>query len=197
MKKQQGGLSKYAVPAAILVVIILLGLWTASYYNLLVTKQLDVENKWADIEAQYQRRVDLIPNLVSTVSAYGQFEKSTLTQLTTLRTQWQQSSTVEQKVATGSQIDSLLSRLLIVYENYPDLKTVGPVNNLMVQLEGTENRIAVSRRDYNEAVRNYNGAVRTFPGSLFASIFGFEQKPFFQAQEGAQNAPEVNSNFLG
>ena len=197
MAKKQNGLPKYAVAGAVGVVLLLLIFWGISSYNSLVTKQLNVDNQWANIETQYQRRIDLIPNLVSTVSSYSQFEKSTLTQLTALRSQWQQSQTVEQKVATGNQLDSLLSRLLVTYENYPDLKTVGPVNNLMLQLEGTENRVAVARKDYNDAVRDYNLAVRTFPSSIFAGMFGFDQKPFFQAEAGAENAPKVNPNFLG
>ncbi len=173
-----------------LVLFGVLFLWSS--YNNLVTKELHVENKWADVQVQYQRRIDLIPNLVNTVKGYAQFEKSTLTEITQLRTQWMGAKTVGDKINVGTQLDSAISRLLVTFENYPELKTVEPVNNLMVQLEGTENRISVSRRDYNDAVREYNTALRVVPTNLIANMFGFEKKLFFEAQAGAEKPPIVD-----
>ncbi len=187
MKKSQP-IALYATVA----VAALLILWIFVSYNSLVQKQINTEGKWAQVETQYQRRVDLIPNLVESVKGYAQFEKSTLTELTELRSKWTNAKSAEERVDTANQLDSAISRLLLVYENYPNLKTVETVNNLMVQLEGTENRISVARRDYNEAVQDYNTATRTFPSNMVAGIFGFKQKTYFEAQEGAENAPKVN-----
>lgn len=173
-----------------LIALSILFLW--STYNSLVSKEMNVENKWADVQVQYQRRVDLIPNLVESVKGYAQFEKSTLTEITQLRTQWTNAKTVDEKISVGTQLDSVISRLLVVFENYPELKTVQTVNNLMVQLEGTENRISVARRDYNDAVRSYNTALRLFPTNLIANTFGFEKKPFFESQTGSETAPKVD-----
>ncbi|MEM5877952.1 MAG: LemA family protein [Candidatus Aenigmatarchaeota archaeon] len=175
---------------AFLIFITVVFVW--STYNSLVAKELKVENRWADLQAQYQRRIDLIPNLVESVKGYAQFEQSTLTKITQLRTQWMAASSTDEKISVGTQLDSEFSRLLLVFENYPELKTVETVNNLMVQLEGTENRIAVARRDYNDAVRDYNLMLRKFPSNIIAGMFGFEKKPFFEAQPGAEVAPKVN-----
>ncbi|MEM0473459.1 MAG: LemA family protein [Candidatus Aenigmatarchaeota archaeon] len=175
---------------AFLIFITVVFVW--STYNSLVTKELKVENRWADLQAQYQRRIDLIPNLVESVKGYAQFEQSTLTKITQLRTQWMTASSADEKISVGTQLDSEFSRLLLVFENYPELKTVETVNNLMIQLEGTENRIAVARRDYNDAVRDYNLMLRKFPSNIIAGMFGFEKKPFFEAQPGAEVAPKVN-----
>jgi len=176
----------------LLIVVGVIGVFIWSSYNGLVRKELTVENKWADVQTQYQRRVDLIPNLIESVKGYAQFEKSTLIQIAELRTQWMNANTVNDKISAGTQLDSAISRLLVTYENYPELKTVETVNNLMIQLEGTENRIAVSRRDYNDAVRKYNTALRVFPTNMIAGMFGFEKQLFFEAQEGADVAPKVN-----
>lgn len=175
---------------AFLIFITVIFVW--STYNSLVTKELKVENSWADLQSQYQRRIDLIPNLVESVKGYAQFEQSTLTKITQLRTQWMTASSADEKISVGTQLDSEISRLLLVFENYPELKTVETVNNLMIQLEGTENRIAVARRDYNDAVREYNLMLRKFPSNIIAGMFGFEKKPFFEAQPGAEVAPKVN-----
>ncbi|MEM5799234.1 MAG: LemA family protein [Candidatus Aenigmatarchaeota archaeon] len=163
-----------------------------STYNIIVTREIEVEKKWADLQAQYQRRIDLIPNLVETTKGYAQFEQSTLIRITQLRTQWMSATSVDEKISTGTQLDSEISKLLLVFENYPELKSIETVNNLMIQLEGTENRIAVARRDYNDAVRDYNLMLRKFPSNIIAGIFGFTPKPFFEAQAEAINAPKVN-----
>ena len=178
------------IALGVLVLLSVLFLWSS--YNGLVTKELNVENKWADVQVQYQRRVDLIPNLVESVKGYAQFEKSTLTQITELRTQWMNAKSVNEKISVGTQLDTALSRLLVTFENYPELKTVETVNNLMVQLEGTENRISVARRDYNDAVREYSTALRVFPSNLVGSMFGFEKKTFFEAEKGAEKVPRAD-----
>lgn len=180
----------FLIVVGLIVFLVIAFVW--STYNSLNSKQLNVENKWSDVEVQYQRRVDLIPNLVNSVKGYAQFEQATLTTLTELRTQWMNAKTDSDKIGVGTQLDSAISRLLVTFEAYPELKTVETVNNLMVQLEGTENRIAVARRDYNDAVKQYNMLLRTFPSNLIAGMFGFQQKPFFEAQEGAENAPVVD-----
>ena len=183
--------NKFLIGAGIVVLVFLL--WLATSYNGLVKASLGVDNAWADIEAQYQRRFDLIPRLVNTTSAYAQFEKSTLTEITQLRSQWGAALNPEEKIKVANQWDSAISRLLMVFENYPNLKTVEPLRALQDELAGTENRIAVSRLDYNSAVRNYNLAIKVFPASLLASSFGFKEKTYFQAVGGADNAPPVPS----
>ena len=175
---------------AVLVFMTIVFVWTT--YNNIVSKELRVENRWADLQSQYQRRIDLIPNLVESVKGYAQFEQSTLTKITQLRTQWMSANNNNEKISVGTQLDSEISRLILVFENYPELKTVETVNNLMIQLEGTENRIAVARKDYNDAVREYNLVLRKFPSNVIAGMFGFEKKPFFEAQQGADVAPKVN-----
>ncbi|MBU5688015.1 MAG: LemA family protein [Candidatus Aenigmarchaeota archaeon] len=173
-----------------LIIFLVVSVW--STYNIIVTREIEVEKKWADLQAQYQRRIDLIPNLVETTKGYAQFEQSTLIRITQLRTQWMSATSVDEKISTGTQLDSEISKLLLVFENYPELKSIETVNSLMIQLEGTENRIAVARRDYNDAVRDYNLMLRKFPSNIIAGIFGFTPKPFFEAQAEAINAPKVN-----
>ncbi|MEM5801632.1 MAG: LemA family protein [Candidatus Aenigmatarchaeota archaeon] len=173
-----------------LIIFLVISVW--STYNIIVTREIEVEKKWADLQAQYQRRIDLIPNLVETTKGYAQFEQSTLIRITQLRTQWMSATSVDEKISTGTQLDSEISKLLLVFENYPELKSIETVNSLMIQLEGTENRIAVARRDYNDAVRDYNLMLRKFPSNIIAGIFGFTPKPFFEAQAEAINAPKVN-----
>lgn len=152
---------------------------------------MEVEKKMADLQAQYQRRIDLIPNLVETVRDYGQIEQATLTKITQLRTQWLSASD-DEKTYINKQLDFEISRLILIFENYPELKTINAVNKLMIQLEGTENRIAVARRDYNNAVKEYNMLLKKFPSNIIARTFGFEEKPFFEANPEASSAPKVD-----
>jgi LemA protein len=155
-------------------------------YNSLVSKDTAIDQKWGDVEAQYQRRADLIPNLVSAVKGYMSYEQNLLDELTATRTQWLQASTVQDKITAGQAMDGSLGRLIAVAENYPDLKASENVNTLMVQVEGTENRIAVARMDYNSVVRDYKNALRAFPTNMVAGMFGFQDdKPYFEAGEGA------------
>ena len=177
----------------IVVIIILAALFYFGLYNDLVSSQVGVEESWAKVQTQYQRRVDLIPNLVSTIKGSGNFEVSTLEEITKLRSQWQTSTTQQQQVQTANQIESTLSKLLIISENYPELQTTQAYRDLLVQLEGTENRISFARDEYNGAVKSYNTKVQVFPGSIVAGMAGFQKKDFFQATTaGAENAPNVD-----
>ncbi|WP_123043796.1 LemA family protein [Cohnella candidum] len=160
-------------------------------YNRLVSSETDVDNKFATIDVQLQRRADLIPNLVQTVKGYAAHEKEVLTAISDARARLAGAGTPEQKAAADSELTSALSRLLVVVENYPDLKADAQFTRLMDELSGTENRIAVARKDYNDAVSVYNTKVRKFPAAIFAGMFGFDKKTYFQAKAGAENAPDV------
>ena len=169
-------------------------------YNGLVDAETEVEKKWADVESVYQRRADLIPNLVATVKGYAEHEESTLQAVTDARTR-ATSITIDPATATPEQMEAwmaaqdevsgALGRLLAVAESYPDLKANQNFLQLQAQLEGTENRISVERQKYNEAVKEYNVTVRRFPNNIIASMFGFDQKSMFEAQAGAEVAPVV------
>jgi len=173
------------------VVVAVLGLWLWSNYNSIVIANINVDNKWAQVQTQYQRRYDLIPRLVNTTSAYAQFEKSTLTEITQLRSQWAAAPTPEEQVQVTNQLESAISRLLLVFENYPNLKTIDALARLQDELAGTENRVAVARQDYNNVVRDYNTAIKIFPGSLVAGMFGFKERTYYEAVSGAEEPPGV------
>ena len=176
----------------VLGVIVLIVLWYIGTYNSLIKLNENVNNKWAQVETQYQRRVDLIPNLVSTVKGAANFEQSTLEDITRLRSQWQASSTVEQKVSTANQIESALSKLLLVAENYPQLTATKNFQSLQDELANTENKVAVERGRYNDAVRDFNARIKTFPSNIVAkNHLGYTDRTYFQAKTGAENAPEV------
>lgn len=178
----------------VLGVVVLLLLWSFTGYNGLVGAKETVEAQWAQVETQYQRRVDLVPNLIETVKGAAQFEQTTLQNVTEARTRWlnTRSAPREDQIAAATAFDSALSRLLVTVENYPQLQAVQAFRDLQAQLEGTENRVAVARRDYNEAVRAYNVRTKTFPGAIIARLFGFVSENFFEAAEGAEQAPRVN-----
>lgn len=179
----------------LLAVVIVLVLWIFSAYNNLVTGSEKLTNSWNQVETQYQRRFDLIPNLVSTVKGEAAFEQNTLTAVTEARTNWlsaKQSGDVNAQVLATSQTESALARLLVSVEAYPTLKATQGFQDFMVQLEGTENRIAVARKDYNDAVLSYNLIVRRFPGNIAAMLFGFEPALGFNATAGSENAPTVD-----
>lgn len=179
----------------LLVVIVILGFWLFSSYNGLVTGSEQLANSWNQVETQYQRRFDLIPNLVNTVKGEANFEQSTLTAVTEARTNWlsaQQSGDVNAQVQATNQTETALARLLVSVEAYPTLKATQGFEDFMVQLEGTENRIATARKDYNDSVLSYNLIVKRFPGNIAAMLFGFEPAIGFQADAGSQNAPSVN-----
>ena len=181
-------------------VLLLLAVFCISKYNGLVDAEAAVDKKWADVESVYQRRADLIPNLVATVKGYAEHEESTLQTVTDARTR-ATSITIDPATATPEQMEAwmaaqdeltgALGRLIAVAESYPDLKANENFRDLQAQLEGTENRIAVERQKFNEAVKSYNTAIRKFPTTIYAGWFGFEKKGYFEAQSGAEKAPEV------
>jgi LemA protein len=181
--------------------IVLIGFLTSiSTYNKMVQYDEAVTSSWSQVENVYQRRSDLIPNLVNTVKGYADFEKSTLTQVIEARAKAtsvniKAENLNEQTMAQFQQaqdgLSSALSRLMVVVEKYPDLKANQNFLELQAQLEGTENRIANERMKFNETTRTYNVYTRRFPARIFASLYGFEQKPYFKATEGAEKAPEV------
>lgn len=186
----------------IIVVVIALGLgmFGCSSYNGLVEKDTTVQEKWALVQSQYQRRSDLIPNLVRTVQGAANFEKSTLTEVIQARSRASSINltadqltpeNIQKFQAAQDQLGGSLSRLLAVAEAYPQLKATQNFSELQAQLEGTENRIAVARNDFNGAVKTYNVSVRSFPNNIFAGIFGFPVKGFFEASQAAQSAPTV------
>ncbi len=175
----------------ILGVAALLLLWVWTGYNGLVTAKTGVEASWAQVETQYQRRFDLVPNLVSTVKGAAAFEQDTFTAITAARSQWQSAGSRDDKITAASGFDSALSRLLVTVEAYPQLQATQAFRDLMTQLEGTENRIAVARRDYNLSVQTYNVLVARFPRNILASMFGFGPEKLFASDEGADKAPAV------
>lgn len=175
----------------IAVIVILMVIIFASTYNGLVNKQEEVEGKYADISVQLERRADLIPNLVNTVKGYASHEEKVIDNITTARENLINSKSIEEKANANQELTNALNALAVVVENYPDLKANTNFINLQDELAGTENRIAVARRDYNEAVKNYNKTVKSFPKNIIASMFGFENKAYFEAKESANNVPEV------
>ena len=176
----------------VIVVVAIIALWIVGTYNSFITMSQSIDNQWAQVEVQYQRRIDLIPNLVNTAKGYMQFEQSLLTEITELRSQWMATTNVDDQVNIGNALDSALGRLIAVYENYPQLQSIQAVSSLMDELAGTENRIAVERKRYNDQVRQYNTAVLVFPSNILASMFGFKQRPYFESQEGAEIVPTVD-----
>ncbi len=196
-----GGVLLVVVFIAVVIAMMVMG-----KYNTLVKLDQGVNQSWAQVQNVYQRRADLIPNLVNTVQGAANFEKSTLTAVTEARASVGRlqinpnqapatAQQLEQFQAAQGQLSNALSRLLVVSERYPELKANANFQALQAQLEGTENRIAVERGNFNQAVQEYNTAVRTFPTVIFAGMLGFPPKPFFNAQPGAEKAPQVNFDF--
>ncbi len=194
-------MKKISTTLIVVVLIILLILIGVGRYNSLVSKDESVNQSWAQVENVYQRRADLIPNLVKTVQGYADFEKSTLTQVIEARSKATSMNINADNLtpeAVGrfqeaqGQLSSALSRLMVVVERYPELKANQNFLELQAQLEGTENRIAVERKRFNETVQTFNQSIRRFPGNIYASLFGFERKGYFTASEGAEKVPEVN-----
>lgn len=174
-----------------LVVAIVVGIFLMGSYNSLVTGREAVDTQWAQVESQYQRRFDLIPNLVESVKGVMEQEKEIFTALAEARTRYGGAQTIDQKVEATTQVESALSRLLVVMENYPQLRSSETMQTFMAQLEGTENRISVERQRYNEQVQSYNLQVKRFPGSVIASMFGFSPRTMFESTSGAETAPKV------
>lgn len=183
----------------IVILVVLIG-YSVSSYNSMVAQEEEVGTAWSNVENQYQRRSDLIPNLVSTVKGYAAHEKETFDAVVSARAKATQMSVdiddlTPEKLAAyqcaQGEIGSALGRLLAVTENYPELKANENFQTLQAQLEGTENRISVERRKFNETARKFNTTIRRFPKNIFASMFGFEKRPYFEAEEGSEKAPEV------
>ena len=192
--------------AIVLIVIVLIlgfgGCAGVGTYNRLVSLDEGVERSWGDVQTQYQRRADLIPNLVNTVKGAANFEQETLEAVTNARARatsinlsaddLNDPAKMQQFQAAQAELGQSLGRLLVVAENYPQLQATQAFRDLQVQLEGTENRITVARRDYNASVQGYNTSVRRFPASLFAGMFGFDRRASFEADPGSERAPEVS-----
>jgi len=202
----KGLLGCLGVGAILLFIVLVGGCAVAASYNRLVPLQQKVDQSWAQVQNVYQRRADLIPNLVNTVQGAANFEKSTLTEVTNARASVGRvqidpnhaptdAAKLQEFQAAQGQLSNALSRLLVVSERYPELRATQNFQSLQAQLEGTENRISVERGNFNTSVQDYNVAVRTFPTNLFAGIFGFQPRPFFEAQAGAEKPPAVNFNF--
>lgn len=184
---------------AVLGAVVLIAVMVGGVYNRLVGLQEGVQEAWGQVENVYQRRADLIPNLVATVKGAADFEQETLQNVIEARAKVGQmniegtptASQLQTFQANQDALSSALSRLLVVVERYPELKAVQAFRDLQVQLEGTENRIAIERRRYNEVARNYNTARRRFPAVLIAGFLGFDQKPYFESKPGAEEPPQV------
>ena len=197
-------MSKLAKILIIVGVIAVIVIWAVRIYNNMVKLDEETQQAWAQVENVYQRRADLIPNLVKTVQGAAEYEKGTLEAVIEARSkatsvQVDPSKLTEENIAAfqqaQDQLSSALSRLMVVVERYPELKANQNFSTLQEQLESTENRIAVERKKFNEVVQKYNTAIRRFPNNIFAGMFGFDKKGYFQAKEGADVAPDVEFNF--
>jgi LemA protein len=194
------------VVLGVLAAVLVVGaLFVTGQYNGLVNRSQAVDAQWAQVQNVYQRRADLIPNLVSTVAGAANFEKSTLTEVTNARASVGKVQVNTSGTPTPAQLaefdraqgalSSALSRLLVVAENYPSLKATANFQELQAQLEGTENRISVERGRFNDLARDYNAAIKRVPAVFFAGLFGFKEKPYFAAKPGAEDAPKVEFDF--
>ncbi len=181
----------YISMAAAVVIILIAGgiLW--GNYNSLVAKSQSIDAQWAQVETQYQRRFDLIPNLVNSVKGIMSQEQAVFTQISEARTKYAGAKTTDEKVIAGSGMDSAIARLLVIMENYPQLRSVEAVTQLMDELAGTENRVSVERRRYNTAVQEYNTSIKKVPTNLIAAMFNFGEREYFKSVSGAEQAPKV------
>lgn len=196
----KGCLLKVIIAAVIGMVLLGIVLWGVKVYNKMVSLQEGVTSQWGNVETQYQRRADLIPNFVNTVKGAAAFEQETLTQVIEARAKATQvtldptkmtAENMQQFQAAQGELSSALSRLMVVVEKYPELKATQNFRDLQVELEGTENRISVERRKFNEVARDFNTYIKSFPQNLFAVMFKFTAKPYFESMEGAEKAPQV------
>lgn len=192
-------MKKWTIPAIIIGAVLVIALVLGGAYNGLVASREAVNTAWSKVESQYQRRSDLIPNLVNTVKGAANFEQETLSKVVEARakaTQIKVDANNPDDIARFQQaqgeVSSALSRLLAVSENYPQLRATDNFKDLQVQLEGTENRITVARNDFNDTAKSYNTKVKSFPTNIFAGLFGFKERPYFAAEAGADKAPKVD-----
>lgn len=175
----------------ILAIVVILAVYVIGSYNSLVTLNVAADAQWQQVETQYQRRFDLIPNLVESVKGIMKQEQEVFTAIADARTRYSGASTANEKALAAGQVESALGRLLVITENYPQLKSSETVQSLMSQLEGTENRVSTERMRFNKNVESYNLKVMRFPSSVIASVFGFENRAYFEAVDGAETVPEV------
>ncbi|MFA6430829.1 MAG: LemA family protein [Candidatus Margulisiibacteriota bacterium] len=184
--------TKTGILVGILAVVLMMGLWMVGVYNDLVGKDQTVKQSWAQVENQLQRRYDLIPNLVSTVKGYATHEKELFENVTKARSAWSGAGNANEKIAASGQLEGFLSRLMVVVENYPQLKAAENFKALQDELAGTENRVAVARMRYNDIVTIYNTNAKSIPTVFFVNMFGFDkEKLFFQSVKEAGSAPNV------
>ena len=186
MKKSNMGL------IIIIAIVVIIGIMMISGYNGMISKQEKVENALSNLDVMLQRRADLIPNLVNTVKGYTNHENEVIDKVTEARTKLVNANSVEEKNTANEELTSSLKALMVVVENYPDLKSSENFINLSDELSGTENRISVARKDYNDAVNTFNTTIKKFPNNLLAGIFGFEKAEYFRADEKSQEVPSVN-----
>ncbi len=182
----------YMVIGVIVAVVVIFGAMLVSSYNSFVNLEENVDQSYAQIENQLQRRLDLIPNLVNTVKGFASHEKEVIASISDARARLAGANTPQEQATANAELSGALSRLLVVVENYPDLKANQQFTQLMDELAGTENRIAVARKDYNDQVAVYNKKVKRFPGALIAGITGFDEKEYFKADPNAKEAPKVD-----
>ncbi|MGA2368063.1 MAG: LemA family protein [Dehalococcoidia bacterium] len=180
-----------AAAGAVVLVVIIIAVSLMGVYNSLVSKSQAIDAQWAQVETQYQRRYDLIPNLVNAVKGMMKQEQTVFQAIDDARTKYGSATTVDAKAEAAGEVETSLGRLIAVMENYPDLKSSQTVINLMDELAGTENRISVERRRYNDLVQDYNTQIKTFPTNTIAGMFGFTPKQYFQSVTGADQAPKV------
>ena len=173
-------------------VVVIIALWSVAGYNSFVRSNTAIDGQWAQVETQYQRRFDLIPNVVNAVKGYDTHEQAIYDSITLARTQYAGATTPDAKAAAATQVEAGLGRLLVVAESNPQLQSAPLFQSLTVELEGTENRISVERMKYNTLVQSYNTGVQTFPSSVLAGMFGLHARTYFNAPEAAQSAPTVN-----
>lgn len=179
----------------VLALVVLFVIYGFSTYNRLVSANEAIDGQWAQVETQYQRRFDLVPQLVNSVKGVLKQEDKIFTEIADARTRYSGASNSNEKVKAASEVESALGRLLVIVENYPQLKSSENVSILMAQLEGAENRISVERSRFNDAVRAYNLSVKKFPSSLIANISNFSERNYFESSEEAKNAPNVNLEY--
>lgn len=183
---------KKTIWIVVIALIVIIGAWFWTSYNSLVTANETVDGQWAQVETQYQRRFDLIPNLVSSVKGAMSQEQQVFGDLAKARENYSGAKTVNDKAAAATEVEGALSRLLVIMENYPQLKSIDTVTTLMAQLEGTENRISVERGRFNEEVKSFNVMIKRFPMNMISGIYGFSEKTYFQVSDAAATAPVVN-----
>jgi LemA protein len=200
IKMKKGCLLTIIIVAFLGLVVLGIVLWGTKVYNNMITMQEGVASQWGNVETQYQRRADLIPNFVNTVKGAANFEQETLTKVIEARAKATQvtidptkmtAENMRQFQAAQGELSSALSRLMVVVEQYPELKATQNYRDLQVELEGTENRISVERRKFNEVARSFNAFIKRFPQNFIAGMFGFTAKPYFESMEGADKAPQV------